>query len=66
MDYNKDLTMESDFIGMFNYPAGRRNNYNNPVDIAMIRSAVNDYLDEHPVSAKTAYEQAVDGGYTAV
>lgn len=65
MDYNKDLTMESDFIGMFNYPAGRRrNNHNNYVNPSVIADAVNDYLDKHPVSAETAYEQAVDGGYT--
>ena len=67
MDYNKDLTMESDFIGMFNYPAGRRNNYNNPVDPAVIQNAVNSYLKNNPGTGrdgKSAYEQAVDGGYT--
>jgi hypothetical protein len=50
MDYNKDLTMESDFEGMFNYPAGRHNNNHNiPIDPADITKAVNNYLEEHPV-----------------
>lgn len=66
MDYNKDLTMESDFIGKFNYPAGRRrNNYNNHIDPAIIQSAVNAYLKNNPgTNGKSAYEQAVEGGYT--
>ena len=65
MDYNKDLTMESDFIGMFKYPAGRRNNHSNPVDPAVIQNAVNSYLKNNPgTNGKSAYEQAVDGGYT--
>lgn len=33
------------------------------VDPADITAAVNNYLEENPVSAETAYESAVSGGY---
>ena len=29
-----------------------------------IQESVENYLEEHPINAKSAYEQAVDGGYT--
>ena len=67
MDYNKDLTMGSDFVGQFNYPASRLNNHSTPVDPAVIQNAVNSYLKNNPGTGrdgKSAYEQAVDGGYT--
>ena len=65
MDCNKDLTMESDFEGQFNYPSSRLPNHNNPVNPAAIQSAVNSYLDKHQITnGKSAYQSAVDGGYT--
>lgn len=64
MDYNKDLTMGSDFVGQFNYPASRLNNHSTPVDPAVIQNAVNSYLQNNPrTDGKSAYQIAVDEGF---
>ena len=58
-DKNMDLIQQIVDMKMSNYVTKTElANYSNPKD------AVNEYFKEHPVSVKSPYESAVDGGFT--